>query len=193
MLTLAALGVAVPVTAGIAAAAVVAAATRKRHKPAKVSRGKTVIVGGGKMTKALSTCALVQDAVHRVILTESAPYWMTAHRFSSAVYRFAIVPEPEDEAYAAALAELAREEEADLFVPFPARSAACSMPRPQRICQPVAKLFTLRRIRSGSWTTSINSPKPPQRSVLPRPSPFASPTRRKSRRMISAVTPDNSS
>ncbi|MGB3753213.1 MAG: hypothetical protein WA954_04860 [Parerythrobacter sp.] len=117
MLTLAALGVAVPVTAGIAAAAVVAGAVRKRHKPAKVSRGKTVIVGGGKMTKALQLARSFNDAGHRVILTESAPYWMTAHRFSSAVHRFAIVPEPEDEAYAAALAELARDEEADLFVP----------------------------------------------------------------------------
>ena len=78
---------------------------------------KTVLVSGGKMTKALQLSRSFHQAGHRVILIENEKYWFTGHRFSRAVDRFYTVPKPDSSAYPNALLEIVKRERVDLYVP----------------------------------------------------------------------------
>ena len=78
---------------------------------------KTVLVSGGKMTKAGSIARAFHQAGHRVVLAETAKYRLTGHRFSRAVSAFATLPEPTDAGYAAALREVVEAHGVDLYVP----------------------------------------------------------------------------
>jgi predicted ATP-grasp superfamily ATP-dependent carboligase len=78
---------------------------------------KTVLVSGGKMTKALQLARSFHQAGHRVILVESNKYWFTGHRFSRAVSRFYTVPKPDSPTYPNALLEIVKRERVDLYVP----------------------------------------------------------------------------
>lgn len=81
------------------------------------SYSRTVLISGGKMTKALQLARSFHGAGHRVILIESGKYWLTGHRFSRAVDRFYTVPEPQTEDYADALLEIVKKEGVDVYVP----------------------------------------------------------------------------
>src|SRR5687768_6847880 len=72
-------------------------------KPARAVAAdpKTILISGGKMTKALALARAFHRAGHRVILVEARKYRLTGHRFSRAVDRFYIVPEPTHPGYAA--------------------------------------------------------------------------------------------
>ena len=99
--------------------------------------GKTVLINGGKMTKALQLARSFHSAGHRVVLVESAKYRFTGHRFSRAVAAFHCVPEPAAPGYAEALLDVVRRERVDVFVPVssPAGSVARrSGPAPARRC-----------------------------------------------------------
>ncbi|MEU0498441.1 ATP-grasp enzyme [Mycobacterium sp. NPDC006124] len=87
---------------------------------------KTVLISGGKMTKALQLARSFHSAGHRVVLVESAKYRFTGHRFSRAVDAFHCVPEPTAEGYAEALRDVAVLERVDVFVPV--SSPAGSLP-----------------------------------------------------------------
>jgi hypothetical protein len=78
---------------------------------------KTVLISGGKMTKALQLARSFHTAGHRVILVESGKYWLTGHRFSRAVDRFYTVPKPQSAQYAQALLAIVRAEGVDVYVP----------------------------------------------------------------------------
>ena len=78
---------------------------------------KTILVSGGKMTKALQLARSFHQAGHRVVLIESHKYWLTGHRFSWAVDRFYTVPEPQAEDYTDALLEIVQKEGVDVYVP----------------------------------------------------------------------------
>ena len=78
---------------------------------------KTVLISGGKMTKALQLARSFAAAGHRVVLVESAKYRLTGHRFSRAVDRFYVVPAPDDKGYAAALLDIVVREQVDVYVP----------------------------------------------------------------------------
>ena len=54
------------------------------HRPGEP---RTVLVSGGKMTKALQLARSFHRAGHRVVLVESRKYRFTGHRFSRAVDR----------------------------------------------------------------------------------------------------------
>ncbi len=56
---------------------------------------RTVLVSGGKMTKALVLARLFHAAGHRVVMVETARYRLTGHRFSRAVDAFHVVPDPD--------------------------------------------------------------------------------------------------
>jgi hypothetical protein len=60
----------------------------------KVESGQTILISGGKMTKALQLARSFHSAGHRVILVETHKYWLTGHRYSWAVDRFYTVPNP---------------------------------------------------------------------------------------------------
>ena len=118
-----------PLNAAVTGAALVA--DRVRHRPPRgevpaPARRLTVMVSGGKMTKALELCRAFHDAGHRVVLVEAGKYALTGHRFSRAVDVFRSVPDASDPAYADALVEVARSEGVDAYVPV--CSPASSLP-----------------------------------------------------------------
>ncbi len=78
---------------------------------------KTILVSGGKMTKALQLARSFHSAGHRVILAEAHKYWLSGHRFSRAVDRFYTIPEPQARDYAEALIDIVRREGVDVYVP----------------------------------------------------------------------------
>ncbi|MET0898353.1 MAG: ATP-grasp enzyme [Mycobacterium sp.] len=97
------------------------------HSPA--DRRRTVLISGGKMTKALQLARSFHADGHRVVLVESAKYRFTGHRFSRAVDAFHCVPEPTTPGYADAVLDIVQRECVDLFVPV--SSPAASLPDAQ--------------------------------------------------------------
>lgn len=87
---------------------------------------RTVLISGGKMTKALQLARSFHAAGHRVVLVESAKYRYTGHRLSRAVDAFHVVPEPSSPDFASALLDIVRREAVDVFVPV--SSPASSVP-----------------------------------------------------------------
>jgi predicted ATP-grasp superfamily ATP-dependent carboligase len=86
-----------------------------KSAPARARR--TVLINGGKMTKALQLARSFHSDGHRVILVESTRYRLTGHRFSRAVDAFYCLPEPNTPRYAHALLDIVRREHVDVYVP----------------------------------------------------------------------------
>ncbi|CAN5492351.1 hypothetical protein BH10ACT1_BH10ACT1_03980 [soil metagenome] len=121
---------ALPFNLGVTAAALVrslVAPAPPTEVPAAGS--KTILISGGKMTKALQLARSFHRVGHRVVLVESAKYRFTGHRFSRSVDRFHVVPSPDAETYAAELLRIVRDEGVDVYVP---------------VCSPVASAFDAR-------------------------------------------------
>lgn len=80
---------------------------------------KTILLTGGKMTKALQLARLFHATGHRVIVVEIHKYWLSGHRFSNAIARFYTVPAPEKdpEGYYQSLGDIIRSEGVDVFIP----------------------------------------------------------------------------
>jgi predicted ATP-grasp superfamily ATP-dependent carboligase len=98
------------------------------RKKVVASYPKTILISGGKMTKALQLARSFHAGGHRVVLVETHKYWLTGHRFSNAVSRFYTVPEPHknSEEYAQALLDIVKQEKVDVYVP---------------VCSPVASYY----------------------------------------------------
>lgn len=90
-----------------------------------IGGSKTILISGGKMTKALHLARTFNRAGHRVILVESGAYWFTGHRFSNAVSCFYSVPNSGSRNYKEALLGIIQKEGVDLYVP---------------VCSPVASI-----------------------------------------------------
>jgi len=97
-----------------------------------VAHPKTILISGGKMTKALQLARSFHAAGHRVILAESSKYRFTGHRFSRAVDRFHTVPKPQSPDYTGALLTIVRDEGVDVYVPVcsPAASHHDALAKP---------------------------------------------------------------
>jgi predicted ATP-grasp superfamily ATP-dependent carboligase len=108
---LALLLLALPFNLALTAIAQVRSIFIKNPRPT-ATNPKTILVSGGKMTKALQLARSFHAAGHRVVLAESAKYRLTGHRFSRAVDRFYALPKPESPGYTNALAEAV-----DVYVP----------------------------------------------------------------------------
>lgn len=121
---LAGLAATLPVDVAITAGALLRRAPRPQVRTADVPR--TVLVSGGKMTKALHLARAFHLAGHRVVLAESAKYRFTGHQFSRAVDAFYCTPEATDPGYPQALADIIIREGVDVFVPV--SSPAASVP-----------------------------------------------------------------
>ncbi len=93
---------------------------------ARATQPQTILVSGGKMTKALQLARSFHRAGHRVILIESAKYRFTGHRFSWAVARFYTVPNPHEPGYIEALVAIVKAEKVDVYVP---------------VCSPIASYY----------------------------------------------------
>ena len=90
---------------------------------------QTVLLSGGKMTKALQLARSFHAAGHRVVLVEQEKYRWSGHRFSRAVEAFYTVPPPDHPDYAEALLRVVRAEGVDVYVPV--CSPASSVPDAQ--------------------------------------------------------------
>lgn len=124
--TLALLAAMLPVCAGAVAVALLAGALRKKRQPVRSDAARTVLISGGKMTKALVLARAFHRAGHRVILTETDKYRITGHRFSNAVDQFLTVPDPTDAGYAEALRAIVIGHGVNVYVP---------------VCSPVASHY----------------------------------------------------
>lgn len=114
---LALLAVPLPANLALTATALVWTTLRRPARTAPAPSGRTVLLSGGKMTKALVLARAFHAAGHRVVLVESARYRLTGHRFSRAVDRFRVIPPAGDPGYAEALLRVVREERVDVYVP----------------------------------------------------------------------------
>lgn len=126
--TVATLGVlllALPLNAGLTAIALLRSVLVKSTR-ATAPHPKTILVSGGKMTKALQLARSFHQAGHRVVLVESRKYELTGHRFSWAVDRFYTVPNPDAPDYIDALLKIAQAEGVEVYVP---------------VCSPVASYY----------------------------------------------------
>jgi predicted ATP-grasp superfamily ATP-dependent carboligase len=118
-------GLAVTLPLDLAAVAAAVAATRgARPATTPAPTPRTVLLTGGKMTKSLQLARSFHLAGHRVVLAESARYRWSGHRFSRAVDRFHVVPEPGAPGYAEALLDVVRREGVDVFVPVASPAAS---------------------------------------------------------------------
>lgn len=99
---------------------------RSPRRPARVpaAGGRTILLSGGKMTKALQLARSFHACGHRVVLVESAKYRLSGHRFSRAVDAFHCVPEPTAPGYAEALLDIVLREGVDVFVPVSSPAAS---------------------------------------------------------------------
>ncbi|MEG3834781.1 MULTISPECIES: ATP-grasp domain-containing protein [unclassified Microcoleus] len=100
---------------------------------------QTILISGGKMTKALQLARSFHQAGHRVILVETEKYWLTGHRYSWAVDRFYTVPNPQTDEYPQALLKIVQQEKVNVYVP---------------VCSPVASYYDaeVKRVLSGHCT-----------------------------------------
>jgi predicted ATP-grasp superfamily ATP-dependent carboligase len=116
---LAALTVTLPIDAAVVGTAWAAGRLRPARStdPGRSVDRKTVLVTGGKMTKALALARAFHAAGHRVVLVESTKYRWTGHRFSRAVDAFHCTPEPTAPGYAQALRDIVVDEGVDVVVP----------------------------------------------------------------------------
>ena len=123
------LGLVLPVNAAVVAVAIGYHGIRRWLQigfvPPVLAHPKTVLISGGKMTKALQLARLFYKAGHRVVLVESHSYWLIGHRFSRAVDRFYTLPKSGAADYQSELLELIKRESIDVYVP---------------VCSPVASL-----------------------------------------------------
>ena len=80
---------------------------------------KRILITGAKMTKALQLARSFHRDGHEVYLVETHKYWLSGHRFSSAVKGFFTVPAPEkdSEGYCQGLLEIVKQNNIDVFVP----------------------------------------------------------------------------
>ena len=136
---------AAPLSLALVAASVAVGAARTvfrpPNRPVKAPPRKTILISGGKMTKALQLARSFHAAGHRVILVESHKYWLTGHRFSRAVDRFHTLPPAGSAGYVDALVDVVEREGVDVYVPVcsPAASRFDSeaMPRLSQSCEVV--------------------------------------------------------
>ena len=123
---------------------------RGYHQPLAAD-AKTVLISGGKMTKALQIARLFRRSGHRVILCETAKYWLTGHRFSIAVDKFVTTADPTSPDYAASLLRLAEQEGVDLYVP---------------VCSPIASQHDSEAIAKLSPVCKVIHPSPEKITTL---------------------------
>lgn len=127
--TLLALALVLPINAALVVGAMGYQFVRRlvRRGPARTAEVplKSVLISGGKMTKALQLARLFHQSGHRVVMVESHAYWLIGHRFSRAVDRFYTLPKSGSSDYEQALLELVKREKIDVYVP---------------VCSPVASL-----------------------------------------------------
>lgn len=93
--------------------------SQQRAEKKEQTSKKRVLITGAKMTKALQLARSFYADGHEVYLVETHKYWLSGHRFSSAIAGFFTVPAPEKDpdGYCKELLKIAKDNNIDLFVP----------------------------------------------------------------------------
>jgi predicted ATP-grasp superfamily ATP-dependent carboligase len=80
---------------------------------------QTILIAGGRMTKALQLARSFYAAGHRVILIDTEKFWHSGNQYSTAVAEFYTVPDPAKDlqGYLETLQTIATKEQVDLFIP----------------------------------------------------------------------------
>ena len=107
-------------------ALLIALLTKPFKSKVVASSPQTILISGGKMTKALQLARSFKQAGHRVILIEAHKYGLTGHRYSWAIDRFYTVPNPDHPDYPQALLAIVQREKVNVYVP---------------VCSPVASYY----------------------------------------------------
>jgi predicted ATP-grasp superfamily ATP-dependent carboligase len=116
--TLAVLLLVLPLNLVLTAIAILRSAIFRPLQPRQiVATRQTILISGGKMTKALQLARSFHNAGHRVILVETHKYWLTGHRYSWAIDRFYTVPDSRSPEYPQAILEIVKQERVDIYVP----------------------------------------------------------------------------
>ncbi len=139
------LALAAPVAAAATTGAVVLGRVRRGEARPADRRGPalTVMVSGGKMTKALTLCRAFHAAGHRVVLVEAEKYRWTGHRASRSVDVFRTIPGPDDPDYAQALLRVVEEEGVDVYVPVCAPATAIADARAKALLETRCRVLHL--------------------------------------------------
>jgi predicted ATP-grasp superfamily ATP-dependent carboligase len=125
--TLALLLLVLPLNLTLTAIALLTATLTKPFQSKSIEANpQTILISGGKMTKALQLARSFHNAGHRVILIETDKYWLTGHRYSWAIDKFYTVPNPQSPEYPQALLNIVKQEGVDGYVP---------------VCSPVASYY----------------------------------------------------
>lgn len=105
------------------------------HQSHTAIHPKTILLTGGKMTKALQLARSFYAAGHRVILAETHKYWLSGHRFSNAIDQFYTVPNPKQDpqGFIQGLVDIVQREQVDIFIPVtsPIESYYASVAKPE--------------------------------------------------------------
>ncbi|WP_242021489.1 hypothetical protein [Nodosilinea sp. FACHB-141] len=93
----------------------------RRSSPSIIAaeQPKSILIAGGRMTKALQLARSFHAAGHRAILIDTEKFWHSGNQYSNAVAAFYTVPDPAKDlqGYINALQAIARREKIDLFIP----------------------------------------------------------------------------
>jgi len=104
---------------------------------------QTILINGGKTTKALQLARSFHKAGHRVILVESHEYWLMGNRYSWAVDRFYTVPNIQAEEYPQALLKIVQQEKVDVFVPVSSPEGSYYDAKAKKVLSPHCKVMHL--------------------------------------------------
>lgn len=89
----------------------------KKNK--KLACKGTILVTGGKMTKALHLARLLKRSGYKIILVEDRKYWASGHAWSNCIDSFYLLPTISDgyRAYEEAVLSIVEREQVDLMIP----------------------------------------------------------------------------
>ena len=86
---------------------------------------KTVLITGGKMSKALQLARLLHKSGHKIILAETKKYWASGHAYSKAVSSYKLLPEQSHgyREYSDTIAKIVEDESVDCIIPVASPTA----------------------------------------------------------------------
>jgi predicted ATP-grasp superfamily ATP-dependent carboligase len=86
---------------------------------ASIDNPRTVLIAGGRMTKALQMARSFHAAGHRVVLIDTEKFWHSGNQYSNSVAAFYTVPDPTQNlsSYVETLRAIVQKEQVNLFIP----------------------------------------------------------------------------
>lgn len=137
--------IALPVSASIVLVSLLwSSLTNLSRQQVSVEQPQTILLTGGKMTKALQLARSFRAAGHRVVLVETEKYWLSGNQYSNSVDRFYTVPTPQKDpdGYAKALLGIVEREQVNLFIPVSSPVASVYDAMTKSVLEPHCKAFT---------------------------------------------------